>query len=51
MDGVGQGVLPSHMGEKLFLKLGYKPIDTLFVEGDEEAKSFHITVAIYTPKK
>lgn len=51
IDRVDQGVMPSYAGEKLFLRLGYKRIDTLRVPGDADGEGFDIAVVTYKVAK
>lgn len=48
-DGIKQGVMPSHAGEKLFFALGYEEEAILQIPDDGEAEGFHISVAVYNP--
>lgn len=50
MDGVDQGVIPSHMGEAVYLGLGYKVIGEIHVPSDGEVDGFSQRVLVYVAK-
>lgn len=51
IDHIKQGVIAAKMGEKLYAKLGYSPLEELRLDGDEEAPDGVKCVAMkYTPK-
>jgi len=47
-DAVNTGVIPSHMGELVYLFLGYEKIDEIQVPDDGEVKGFSQRVLLYT---
>lgn len=49
-DGVNQGVIPSHMGEPVYVGLGYKVIGEMQVPDDGEVKGFAQRVVLYSAK-
>jgi N-acetylglutamate synthase-like GNAT family acetyltransferase len=52
MDSIPQGVVASVMGEKLYIKLGYKLISKIKVgEKDNDVKEFEIGILRYTPEE
>ncbi|GAW24786.1 hypothetical protein ANO14919_143800 [Xylariales sp. No.14919] len=50
-DGIDQGVIPSHMGEQVYLGLGYKVIGEMQVPDDGGAQGFTQRVAVYSAQK
>ncbi|RWA04290.1 hypothetical protein EKO27_g10813 [Xylaria grammica] len=50
-DGIDQGVIPSHMGEQVYLGLGYKVIGEMQVPDDGVAQGFTQRVAVYSAQK
>ncbi|GAP84018.2 putative acyl- N-acyltransferases [Rosellinia necatrix] len=46
-DGVDQGVIPSHMGEQVYLGLGYSVIGEMHVPDDGIAQGFTQRVVVY----
>ena len=51
MDKVDQGVIPSHVGEPLYLGLGYKVIGEMHVPSDGEVDGFSQRVVKYKAKR
>ncbi|KAJ4292764.1 Acetyltransferase [Kalmusia sp. IMI 367209] len=51
MDNVDQGVIPSHMGEPLYLSLGYKVIGEITIPDDGDVKGFDQRVILYKAKQ
>ena len=51
MDNVDQGVIPSHMGEPFYLRLGYHIIGEIHVPNDGEVEGFSQRVAVYKVKR
>lgn len=52
IDQVEQGVIAAKMGEDLYNKLGYKTLEQLRVDGDEQAPEGLICAAMkYTPSE
>ncbi|KAI0399863.1 hypothetical protein F4802DRAFT_587731 [Xylaria palmicola] len=47
-DGIDQGVIPSHMGERVYLGLGYKVVGEMHVPDEGTAQGFTQRVAVYT---
>ena len=50
MDGVYQGVIPSHKGEPLYLKHGYNVVGEIHVPDDSDVEGFSQRVVIYKAK-
>jgi hypothetical protein len=50
-DKVDQGVIPSHMGEPVYLSLGYEIIGEMTVPADGEVKGFTQRVVLYKAKR
>lgn len=50
-DEVDQGVIPSHMGEPVYLSLGYEVIGEMTVPDDGEVKGFTQRVVLYRAKR
>ncbi|KAI1127105.1 hypothetical protein F5Y10DRAFT_243430 [Nemania abortiva] len=50
-DGIDQGVIPSHMGEQVYVGLGYVRIGEMHVPDDGEAQGFTQRVVVYTAQK
>jgi len=46
-DAVNTGVIPSHVGEPVYLGLGYERIDEIRVPDDGEVKGFSQRVLVY----
>ena len=49
-DKVDQGVIPAHMGEPVYLSLGYEVIGEMTVPDDGEVKGFSQRVVLYSSK-
>ena len=49
-DAVNQGVIPSHRGEPLYIKLGYQIIGEINVPDDGEVEGFSQRVVVYQAK-
>jgi GNAT superfamily N-acetyltransferase len=47
LDGVNQGVIPSHMGEPVYRGLGYEFVGEIDVPGDDETEGFSLRVMSY----
>ena len=47
MDGVDQGVVPSRMGEGVFVGMGYKVVGEIQIPGDGEVEGFEQRVLVY----
>ena len=47
MDKVDQGVIPSHMGEAVYLGLGYKTTGEIHIPSDGEVDGFSQRVLVY----
>jgi hypothetical protein len=50
-DGVDQGVMPSHMGEPLYLSLGFKVIGEMHVPDDGVVEGFKQRVIRYVARQ
>ncbi|KAI0118821.1 hypothetical protein GGR51DRAFT_570572 [Nemania sp. FL0031] len=50
-DGIDQGVIPSHMGEPVYLGLGYRVIGKMHVPDDGNAKGFTQRVTVYSAQE
>lgn len=51
MDTVNQGVIPSHRGEPLYIKLDYKVIGEIHIPNDGEVEGFSQRVVVYKAKR
>jgi hypothetical protein len=47
LDAVDTGVIPSHVGEPLYLSLGYEKIDEIRVPDDGKVEGFSQRVLLY----
>ncbi len=50
-DGIDQGVIPSHMGEQVYLGLGYKVVGEMHIPDDGIAQGFTQRVAMYSAQE
>lgn len=50
-DAVDQGVMPSHMGEPLYVSIGYEVIGENQIPDDGQVKGFSQRVLVYRAKR
>ncbi|KAL2680347.1 hypothetical protein Neosp_007944 [[Neocosmospora] mangrovei] len=50
-DGVDQGVIPSHVGEPVYLYMGYKVVGEMEVPDDGDVEGFTQRVVVYESKQ
>ena len=50
-DVVDQGVMPSHMGEPLYLNMGYEVVGEIHIPDDGDVKGFSQRVMIYRARR
>lgn len=51
MDGVDQGVITSHMGQAVYVGMGYEIIGEITIPGDGEVDGFSQRVLVYRAKR
>lgn len=51
LDDVDQGVIPSHMGQRVYAGLGYRIIGEMTIPDDGDVKGFTQRVVLYTARR